>query len=104
MASFATIKSNYPTSNPCDAVDAKSKKLLFENQCAIRLSHALKKSGVSFLSFPRTRKCWVHPMKKAVFMLMGVVVGGLLAGAILFLSGNVLQAVGIQLYKSEADQ
>ena len=61
MASFELILSNYPGSNPCDAKDAKGKKLLFENQCAIRLSQAMKKSGVSFASFPKARKCWVHP-------------------------------------------
>jgi len=44
---------------PCDAKDEEG-NLLFKNQCAIRVSYALKKSGVSFLSFPKGRKCWVH--------------------------------------------
>jgi len=34
--------------------------LLFRNQCAIRLGYALKKSGVSFASYPKGRECWVH--------------------------------------------
>ena len=60
MSSFQTILSNYPSSDPCDAKDTKG-QLLFRNQCAIRLSHALKKSGVNFSSFSKKRKCWVHP-------------------------------------------
>jgi Type VI secretion system (T6SS), amidase effector protein 4 len=57
---FSVVLSNYPTSDPCDARDAKG-QLLFRNQCAIRVGYALKKSGVSFSSFPERRKCWVHP-------------------------------------------
>lgn len=46
--------------NPCDAKDQKGEKL-FSNQCAIRLSYAMKKSGINFNSFPKGRKCWVLP-------------------------------------------
>ena len=56
---FNNVASNYPTSDPCDAKD-KGGQLLFQNQCAIRLSYALKKSGVSFGTFPKARKCWIH--------------------------------------------
>jgi hypothetical protein len=59
MLIFRTLLANYPSSDPCDAKNEKG-GLLFENQCAIRLSHAMKKSGVSFASFPASRKCWVH--------------------------------------------
>jgi Type VI secretion system (T6SS), amidase effector protein 4 len=57
---FQLVRSNYPAFDPCDAKDEKG-KLLFSNQCAIRVSYALRKSGVSFAAFPRARKCWVHP-------------------------------------------
>lgn len=60
MAFFQTIWSNYPSSDPCDAKDKTGQKL-FRNQCAIRVSYALKKAGVSFATFPQSRKCWVHP-------------------------------------------
>lgn len=60
MPKFKTIWSNYPTSDPCDAKNERG-EVLFPNQCAIRVSAALKKSGVSFATFPRARKCWVHP-------------------------------------------
>lgn len=56
---FEDLWSNYPSSDPCDAKDKDGKKL-FANQCAIRLSHALKKAGVTFKSYPAKRKCWVH--------------------------------------------
>jgi hypothetical protein len=59
MSFFAILRSNYPSDNPCNARDDKG-ELLFKNQCAIRLSHAMKKSGISLASFPSTRKCWVH--------------------------------------------
>jgi hypothetical protein len=57
---FADLLANYPKSNPCDAKD-KDGKLLFTDQCAIRVSSALKKCGVTFKSYPAVRKCWVHP-------------------------------------------
>lgn len=60
MPSFKTMWSNYPDKDPCDAKDDAGEKL-FKNQCAIRTSHALKKSGVNFDTFPKARKCWVHP-------------------------------------------
>jgi hypothetical protein len=60
MLKFENLWKNYPDEDPCDAKDEKG-KVLFSNQCAIRLSHAMKKSGVSFDSFPQKRKCWVHP-------------------------------------------
>ena len=65
MPTFQTILSHYPSSDPCDAKDPKG-QTLFRNQCAIRLSHALKKSGVNFDSFPKQRKCWVHPSEQHV--------------------------------------
>lgn len=60
MPVFELVRANYPAADPCNAKDAKG-QLLFQNQCAIRVSYALKKSGVSFASFPKARKCWVHP-------------------------------------------
>lgn len=60
MSFFETLWSNYPDDDPCDAKD-KNGELLFENQCAIRLSHCLNRSGVSLSSFPISRKCWIHP-------------------------------------------
>ena len=57
---FQLVWSNYPSSDPCDAKDEQG-ALLFGNQCAIRLSDALRKSGVSFSSYPKARQCWVHP-------------------------------------------
>lgn len=50
---------NYPNHDPCDAVNENGEKL-FTNQCAIRLSYAMKRSGVVFTSYPKNRKCWVH--------------------------------------------
>lgn len=60
MIKFEQLWKNYPDEDPCDAKN-KEGKLLFGNQCAIRVSHAMKNSGVSFSSFPQKRKCWVHP-------------------------------------------
>jgi Type VI secretion system (T6SS), amidase effector protein 4 len=57
---FEDLWRNYPGSDPCDAKDKDGKKL-FANQCAIRVSYALKKTGVTFKSYPAKRKCWVHP-------------------------------------------
>lgn len=57
---FASIWDNYPGSDPCDAKDPKGAKR-FKNQCAIRVSYALKKAGVTFKSYPKSRKCWFHP-------------------------------------------
>lgn len=59
MATFKQLWDNYPDDDPCDAKDKNGNKL-FGNQCAIRLSHSMKKSGISFVSFPQKRKCWVH--------------------------------------------
>lgn len=59
MSFFQVMWSNYPAKDPCDARDAKG-ELLFRNQCAIRLSYAMKKSGIRFSSFPSKRKCWIH--------------------------------------------
>lgn len=59
MSFFPILRSNYPSGFPCDARDDKD-ELLFKNQCAIKLSYAMKKSGVSFTTFPASRKCWVH--------------------------------------------
>ncbi len=60
MAIFESMWDNYSDDDPCDAKNSKGEKL-FDNQCAIRLSYAMKKSGVNFLSFSAKRKCWVHP-------------------------------------------
>ncbi|WP_425251631.1 type VI secretion system amidase effector protein Tae4 [Janthinobacterium sp. NFX145] len=57
---FSALWSAYEKGNPCNAKDAKG-DILFANQCAIRVSHALKKVGVTFKSYPSKRKCWVHP-------------------------------------------
>jgi hypothetical protein len=57
---FSNLWSNYPKSDPCDAKD-KDGKRLFNDQCSIRLSAALKGTGVTFKSFPASRKCWIHP-------------------------------------------
>ena len=59
MATFKQLWDNYPDDDPCNAKDKKGNPL-FPNQCAIRISYAMKKSGVSFASFPHKRKCWVH--------------------------------------------
>ncbi len=59
MSFFDVLCSNYPTVDPCTAKDGKG-ELLFKNQCAIRMSFALKKSGISFTGFPSSRKCWIH--------------------------------------------
>ncbi len=59
MVKFETLWDNYPEDDPCDAKNKEGEKL-FGNQCAIRLSHSMKKSGVSFNTFPKKRKCWVH--------------------------------------------
>jgi len=59
MVKFKTLWGNYPDNDPCDAKDQKGEKL-FGNQCAIRLSYSMKKSGVTFNTFPKKRKCWVH--------------------------------------------
>lgn len=57
---FSTLWDAYPRTDPCDA-RKQDGELLFGNQCAIRVSHALKKVGVTFKSFPAKRKCWIHP-------------------------------------------
>ncbi len=57
---FSELWSAYKKGSPCEAKDAKG-DLLFSNQCAIRVSYALKKVGVTFKSYPSARKCWVHP-------------------------------------------
>lgn len=57
---FGELWSAYVKGTICDAKDANGKSL-FSNQCAIRVSHALKKCGVTFKSYPVKRKCWVHP-------------------------------------------
>ncbi|MDM0075616.1 type VI secretion system amidase effector protein Tae4 [Variovorax sp. J2P1-59] len=57
---FAELWAAYPSTDPCVAKDKDGSKL-FANQCAIRVSHALKKVGVTFKSYPAKRKCWIHP-------------------------------------------
>lgn len=59
MSFFSILRSNYPSDAPCDARNEKG-DLLFKNQCAIRVSYAMRKSGVSFASYPSARKCWIH--------------------------------------------
>ena len=51
MVKFEQLWKNYPEEDPCDAKN-KDGNLLFGNQCAIRVSHAMKYSGVNFNSFP----------------------------------------------------
>lgn len=60
MIKFEYLWKNYPDEDPCDAKDKKGNKL-FSNQCAIRVSYTMKKSGVDFTTFPQKRKCWIHP-------------------------------------------
>lgn len=57
---FSDLWKNYPSSDPCDATDENGGRK-FKNQCAIRLSFSLKRSGVTFGSYPKGRKCWFHP-------------------------------------------
>ena len=59
MSIFSLLWGNYPDSDPCDAKNENG-DVLFTNQCAIRLSHAMKKTGIDFSTFPGARKCWVH--------------------------------------------
>lgn len=59
MSFFKILWSNYPSDDPCDAKDENG-DVLFKNQCAIRLSYCLNKSGVPLSAFPKHRKCWVH--------------------------------------------
>jgi len=59
MITFQQLWDNYPDNDPCDAKNKKGEKL-FSNQCAIRLSYSMKKSGVLFTTYPQKRKCWVH--------------------------------------------
>ncbi len=59
MSFFAILRANYPKDDPCNARNDKGEPL-FKNQCAIRVSYAMKKSGISLASFPIVRKCWVH--------------------------------------------
>ena len=60
IVSFSALWAAYPSTDPCNAEDANGDKL-FKNQCAIRVSHALKGAGVTFKSYPAKRKCWIHP-------------------------------------------
>ena len=60
MVKFEKLWKNYPADDPCNA-KGKNGEQLFGNQCAIRVSYAMKKSGINFSSFPQKRKCWVHP-------------------------------------------
>lgn len=48
---FETIWQNYPDGHPC--IDPKTRKPPkgYSDQCAMRVGHALEKSGVSFASF-----------------------------------------------------
>ncbi|QYF95211.1 type VI secretion system amidase effector protein Tae4 [Massilia sp. PAMC28688] len=60
VITFSALWSAYKTGNPCDAKN-ENRGILFANQCAIRVSYALKKVGVTFKSYPTKRKCWIHP-------------------------------------------
>lgn len=51
MIKFETIWENYPSYDPCRDKKTGKVPLGYENQCAIRVSYALEKSGVSFSSF-----------------------------------------------------
>jgi len=48
--SFSTLWNNYP-GNHIDHIDPKTKKECYDNQCAIELSEALIKSGISMKGF-----------------------------------------------------
>ena len=51
---FQTIWENYPnTDQPC--VETRTHRPAFENQCAIRVSYALRQSGISFANFRGSR-------------------------------------------------
>ncbi len=65
MSYFQTLRSNYPWDNPCDAKNKKGEPL-FKNQCAIKLSYAMSKTGTSFVGYPSGRKCWVHKNKNHI--------------------------------------
>lgn len=53
--SFEVLWKNYPKSDPC--IDPRTGKPPkgFDNQCAVRLGTALKRSGISFASFHGNR-------------------------------------------------
>ncbi|MCF6363369.1 MAG: hypothetical protein L3J88_08510 [Gammaproteobacteria bacterium] len=82
MSYFLTLRSNYPWNDPCDAKNEKG-ELLFKNQCAIRLSYAMKKTGLFFL---------------------GMIVGLIISFALVYLSGTLVEYFNIQLYESESEQ
>ena len=48
--SFSTLWNNYP-GNHIDHIDPKTKKECYDNQCAMELSEALIKSGISMKGF-----------------------------------------------------
>jgi Type VI secretion system (T6SS), amidase effector protein 4 len=54
MPTFAHVWDNYPASEAC-LLRNKAGNLLYENQCAIKLGHALATSGVSFSKFRGSR-------------------------------------------------
>ena len=62
MVDFATLWSNHPANadppvlEPCTDSTGKA---IFENQCSIRMSVCLARSGVSLASFPGAF-CWLH--------------------------------------------
>ena len=59
MSQFKLLWKNYPNKDPCDVKKENGDKL-FSNQCAIRVGHAIKKTGVNFDSLPKSRKCQAH--------------------------------------------
>jgi hypothetical protein len=60
---FDALWANYPSSDPCDA---KSKGVLvYKNQCAIRVSYAMRKSGIGFETYKKA-KCGAHPREHHV--------------------------------------
>ncbi len=72
MSFFSILWSNYPNDDPCDARNDNG-EILFKNQCAIRLSHSLNKSGVSLGAFPLAD--WldrrIHPKIKKSVVITG---------------------------------
>lgn len=54
---FLKLWSSYPTGTPCDGKNSHG-DLAFSDQCAIRVGIALKLSGVTFRSYPKSGKCW----------------------------------------------
>lgn len=51
MVWFTNLWNNYPSSDPCIDPTTGERPKGYDNQCALRLSHALARSGVDFRTF-----------------------------------------------------